>query len=135
LKFFLDNWFLFLAAAVSGGMLFWPMLTRGAGAGRVTAAQAVQLINREKALLIDVCEAAEFAAGHAVGARSIPLSALANSGDLPKNKAQPIVVLCASGARASRAAAVLKKQGFEQLHVLAGGMNAWREANLPIEKS
>jgi len=134
-KFFIDNWFLFFTAAVSGGLLLWPMLTRGGSAGRVSVAQAVQLINREKAVLIDVSEPAEYAAGHAAGAKSVPLGGLEASGELPKNKTLPVVLLCASGARASRAAAVLKKLGFEKAHVLAGGLNAWREANLPVEKT
>lgn len=136
MKFFIDNWFLFFTAIVSGGLLLWPMLTRGGGgAGRVTPAQAVQLINREKAVLIDVSEPAEFAGGHAVGSKNVPLASLETSGDLPKNKTLPVVLVCPSGTRAVRAAATLKKLGFDKPHVLAGGLSAWREANLPIEKS
>ena len=136
MKFFIDNWFLFLTALVSGGLLLWPKLAGGGGAmGRISPAQAVQLINREKAVLIDVCEPAEYAAGHAVGAKSVPLGSLAGSADLPKNKAVPVVLICASGARAGRAAALLRKAGHEHAHVLAGGLAAWREANLPVEKS
>jgi hypothetical protein len=71
-KFFIDNWFLFATALVSGGLLVWPMLSRNAGGGsRVTTAQAVQMINREKAMLIDVSEPDEFAAAHAGGARNV----------------------------------------------------------------
>lgn len=135
MKFFLETWYLFLAAAVSGTMLFWPMLSRSAGGLRISAAQAVQMINREKAVLIDVREPAEYAAGHAVGSKSVPLARLETSGELPKNKALPVVLVCASGARASRAAAILKKLGHENARVLAGGVSAWREANLPVERS
>jgi len=136
LKFFLETWYLFLTAAVSGGLLLWPMLSRGAGGGgKVTAAQAVQMINREKAVLIDVSEPAEYAAGHAAGARSVPLGGLEASSELPKNKALPLVVVCPTGARAARAAGMLKKLGFEKAHALAGGLAAWREANLPVEKA
>ena len=133
-KFFIDNWFLFLTAIVSGGLLLWPVLNRASGGAKVSPAQAVQLINREKAVLIDVSEADEYAAGHAVGAKSVPLSSLASSTDLPKNKALPLILLCASGTRSVRAAGTLKKLGFENTHVLAGGLAAWREANLPVEK-
>jgi rhodanese-related sulfurtransferase len=136
LKFFIDNWFLFFTAIVSGGLLLWPMLTRGGGgAARVSPAQAVQLINREKAVLIDVSEPAEFGAGHPVGAKNVPIGSLETSGDLPKNKALPVVVVCPTGTRALRAVATLKKLGFENSHVLAGGLAAWREANLPVEKT
>ncbi|MFT3956892.1 MAG: rhodanese-like domain-containing protein [Piscinibacter sp.] len=135
MKFFLDNWFLFFTAVVSGGLLLWPMLTRGASGGRVTPAQAVQLINREKAVLIDVSEPAEYAGAHASGSKNVPLASLEGSAELPKNKAVPVVVVCPSGARALRATATLKKLGFENAHVLAGGLAAWREANLPVEKT
>ncbi|MFT3664708.1 rhodanese-like domain-containing protein [Piscinibacter sp.] len=135
MKFFIDNWFLFLTALVSGGLLAWPKLGGGGLAGRVSPAEAVQLINRDKAVLIDVCEPAEYAAGHAAGAKSVPLGSIDGSPALPKNKALPVVLICASGARASRAAAQLKKAGYERAHVLAGGLKAWREANLPTEKS
>ena len=135
MKFFLDNWYLFLTAAGSGTLLFWPMLRRSAGGQRVSAAQAVHLINREKAVLIDIRDAGEYAAGHVSGAKSVPLASLEASGDLPKNKALPIVVVCATGARAPRAIGALKKLGFENTHVLAGGLAAWREANLPVERA
>ena len=135
-KFFLDNWYLFLAAAVSGGLLVWPMLGKGAlGGARVSTSDAVQLINRERAVLIDVSEPAEYAAGHPAGSKSVPLGSLEASTNLPKNKALPLVVVCPTGTRASRAVATLKKLGFENAHVLAGGTAAWREANLPIEKT
>ena len=106
----------------------------GAGAG-ITPQEAVMLINREKALVVDVCEAAEFAQGHINGARNIPLAQLAEGKGLPGKKQQAVVVVCASGARASRAAAQLKAQGYENVRVLGGGMNAWRTANLPVNKT
>lgn len=135
MKFFIDNWFLFVTAIASGGLLLWPMISRSGGGSKVTAAQAVQLINREKAVLIDVSEPAEYAAGHVAGAKSVPLGGLEASTDLPKNKALPVVVVCPTGARAARAAGILKKLGFENPRVLAGGLAAWREANLPVEKA
>ena len=133
--FLVENWHLFLMAIASGGMLLWGSMRKGGGAGRITTAEAVNLINREKAVVIDVSEPHEFGAGHPVGARNVPLGGLENSGDLPKNKALPLVVVCATGARAGRAAPTLRKLGFEKVHVLAGGMSAWREANLPVDKA
>ena len=138
MKFLLDTWYLFAVAAVSGGLLFWPMISRSmlaGGSGKVSAAEAVRLINRERAVLLDVSEPAEYAAGHPAGARSVPLGALETSNALPKNKALPVVVVCPTGARASRAAAALQKLGFEKASALAGGLRAWREANLPVERS
>ncbi len=134
MKFLIDNWYLVLAALVSGGLLLRSAL-QGTGAGQVNTNEAVRLVNREKGVLIDVCEPAEFAAGHASGARNVPLDSIETSKELPGNKTLPIVLLCQSGARASRAAGMLRKAGYGQVLVLAGGMKAWREANLPIEKA
>ncbi|UUX97948.1 rhodanese-like domain-containing protein [Aquabacterium sp. J223] len=120
---------------MSGGLLAWPALARLQGAGGVSPQQAVMMINREKAVLIDISEPAEYAAGHPLGARNIPLAQLAaGAKGLPTNKAQPVVVVCATGGRASRGAAALKALGHEKVHSLAGGLQAWREANLPVEK-
>jgi rhodanese-related sulfurtransferase len=132
--FLIANWLLILLAAASGTMLFLPAL-QGAGAGKVSTAEAVRLINREKGVLIDVCEPAEFAAGHPVGSKNVPLGSLEGAKALPSNKATPIIVTCASGARASRAVALLRKQGYEKAVSLAGGNRAWNEATLPVEKS
>jgi len=134
-KFIIDNWFLFVAALASGGLLLWPALSRNMGSAKVSATEAVMLINREKAVLIDVSEPAEYAAGHAAGAKNVPLAGLESSSDLPKNKALPLVVLCPTGARASRAVTILHKLGYANCRALAGGLAAWRDANLPVERS
>ena len=135
MDFVLANWMLIAVALVSGGMLLMPMLTGGGGAG-LTPAAAVQLINREKAVVIDVCEPAEYQAGHVAGAKSIPLAEL--EAKLPgavKNKATPLVLVCASGMRSGRAVAIAKKLGYENAQSLSGGLKSWREASLPVEKA
>ena len=135
MNFLLDNWILVLAALASGSLLLWPTLVNSSQGAALTPAEAVRLMNREKAMLIDVCEPAEFAAGHVAGARNIPLEGLEGHKSLPSNKALPLVVLCKSGARSNRAVATLRKLGYENAQALAGGMASWREANLPVEKS
>ncbi len=134
LDFLTHNWYLVVIALGSGLMLLWPSLT-GSSAG-VSTAVAVQLINREKATLLDVSEAEEFAAGHAKNSRNVPFGQIAADNKLlPKNKTLPVVVICPTGARAGRAVAELKKLGYEQAVVLSGGLAAWREASLPTDKS
>jgi len=131
--FFIQNWFLVAMAVGSGLLLLWPTLS-GKTTG-VGAAEAVRLMNREKAVVVDVSEPAEFAAGHISGAKHIPFGQLGSEAKgLPSNKALPLIVVCPTGARASRAVAALKKLGHEQVVVLSGGLAAWREANLPTEK-
>ena len=135
MKFILDNWMLVSVALVSGSLLFWPVI-QGASTGGLSPTQAVQLMNRDKAVVVDVCEAEEFAAGHVVGARNVPLNQL--EGKLAaqvKNKALPLILVCQTGARSGRALAIAKKLGYEQAQSLAGGLAAWRSANLPLEKA
>jgi rhodanese-related sulfurtransferase len=135
LKFIFDNWMLIAVALSAGVMLLLPSL-QGAGQGALTPAGAVQLINREKAVVIDICEPAEFAAGHVVGAKNIPMGQLEGKlAGAVKNKALPVILVCQSGARSSRALAIAKKLGFDQAQSLAGGLGAWRSANLPVEKA
>jgi len=134
--FLLQNWVLVLVAVGSGGLLVWTGRTQGGGAGGLSPAEVVQLMNREKAVVVDVCTADEFAAGHVSAARHVPLEELeAKLSGVAKNKALPLVLVCASGVRSRRALAVAQKLGYEKAYSLAGGMAAWRAANLPVHKS
>ena len=133
MKFLIDNWMLILLAVSSGGLLLWQGLQKNAGGG-VGTAEAVRLINREKGVLIDVSEPAEYASGHAVGARNIPFGSLEGAKELPSNKALPLLMICPTGARAGRAAGLLRKAGYEKAMAVTGGLNAWREAGLPVDK-
>jgi rhodanese-related sulfurtransferase len=136
MKFLLDNWALILVAVVSAGMLMWPALGRGVRAGGVSANGAVQLINREKGVVIDVSEAEEFAVQHIGGSRNIPVNQLQQRlPELVKNKAVPVILVCASGARAQRSLAVAKSLGYARAVALSGGLKGWKEANLPLEKA
>lgn len=86
-------------------------------------------------MLIDVSEPAEYAASHASGSKNVPFGTLETAGDLPKNKALPLLLMCPTGARANRGVAILRKRGYERAQAVAGGVSAWREANLPIERT
>jgi rhodanese-related sulfurtransferase len=135
MKFIVDNWMLISIALVSGALLMWPVL-QGAATSGLNPASAVLLMNREKAVVVDVCEANEFAAGHIVGSKNIPLGELeAKLGNAVKNKNLPLILVCQSGARSGRALAIAKKLGYEQAQSLGGGLAAWKTANLPVEKA
>ena len=127
---------LVVIALITGGLLLWPVVMGGAVAGGLAPSDAVQLINREKAVVVDVCGADEFAAGHVGGARHVPLAELeAKLPTVVKNKALPVILVCASGMRSGRAVAIAKKLGYEKAQSLQGGLKAWRAANLPVEKA
>lgn len=135
LKFIFDNWMLFAVALASGSMLLWPVI-QGATMGGLNPVGAVQLINREKAVVVDVCEPAEFAAGHVGGAKNIPLADMEKKlAAAVKNKSLPLILVCQSGVRSGRAVAIAKKLGYDQAQSMAGGMVSWKAANLPVEKA
>ena len=135
MEFIAQNWMLFFIAIGSAFMLFLPQL-QGAAGGNLTASEAVLLINREKAVVIDVCEPTEYANAHIVGAKNIPLSRLEGQlAAMVKNKETPVILTCASGMRSRRALGIAKKLGYEKAQSLSGGLGAWRSANLPIEKA
>ncbi len=135
MKFILDNWMLIAVALASGSMLLWPVI-QGATVAGLDPAGAVQLINREKAVVVDVCDPAEFASGHVGGAKNVPLADLESKlSAAVKNKSLPLILVCQSGARSGRAVAIAKKLGYGQAQALGGGMVGWKAANLPIEKA
>ena len=135
MSFFIENWYLFTLALVSGIALALPALRR-AGGGSLSPQNAVQRINREKAVVIDVREPAEFAAGHITNAKNVPLAQFEER--LPqvvKNKALPVILVCATSPRAVRAQVLARKLGYDHAEALAGGLQAWRTAGLPVVKS
>lgn len=136
MEFIGNNIWLVLIALVSGGFLVWPWIAKSlSGAKDIGAMDAVQLINRKDAVVIDVREPAEFATAHIGNARNFPLSQIEKrSTELQKLKNKPVLIACATGNRSHTAFAMLKKLGFADVYVLSGGLGAWQQASLPVEK-
>ena len=124
---------LLTVALASGFALLLPTLNK---AGSLDPQAVVQLMNREKAMVIDVCEPDEFARGHIVGAKNLPLAQVNDKlAQLVKNKSTPVVMVCQVGARSSRAVAAARKLGYENVQSLSGGLRAWVAASMPTEKA
>lgn len=133
---FLENNILTVSITfISGYMLFWSFYgNKLRGIMEVDTPSAMNLINRQNALVLDVREQGEYDTGHIINSRLIPTGQLKDRiGELEKYRARPIVVVCRSGARAAGASAFLNKQGFKP-HLLTGGVIAWQKANLPLER-
>jgi len=135
-QFLTKNIWLIILAVGSAALLLWPLLQRNlAGIKQVTPNEAVLLINRSDAIVLDVRDDAEFAGGHLPEARHIPLKQLAGRlAELEKFKDKPILVHCQAGARAASACGILRQHAFAQVYNLQGGINAWVEAKLPVVK-
>ncbi|HEX6320644.1 MAG TPA: rhodanese-like domain-containing protein [Burkholderiales bacterium] len=136
MKFLQDNILLIAVAFVSGAMLLWPYVRRATGGPSVSPSQATQLINREDALVIDVREPGEYGAGHVLGAKNVPMSRVDTGGAefAGKRKDRPVILYCDSGNRSAKAAAALRGQGYTRVLNLSGGIGAWQQAGLPVEK-
>ena len=120
-------------ALASGLALLLPVLSKGSG---VDPQAMVQLMNRDKAVVIDVCEPDEFALSHVIGAKNLPLGQLEDKlSQVVKNKSTHVIMVCQVGARSARAAATARKLGYENVQSLSGGLRAWTAASMPTEKS
>ena len=136
MQYLQNNLMLVTVAVTSGLMLFWSFFgNRIRGVKEVNTVEALQLINHQNALILDVRNDVEFQSGHILNAKLIPLGNLSGrTGELERYREQPIVVVCRSGQRSASACAQLGKQGFTQAYNLSGGVMAWQKSNLPLEK-
>jgi rhodanese-related sulfurtransferase len=131
MEFLLNNIFWTAMLLISGTLYMWNLL-RSEG-GDLSAQDAVNLINRESGIVIDVRDASSYSDAHITGARNIPLAQLESRlSELEKSKIRPIVVYGA-GSDAERAVKLLRKQGFDRAAGLDGGLKTWTDAGLPVE--
>ncbi len=106
------------------------------GGHAITAAQLVQLVNNENALVVDVRDKAEYDSGHIVDSINIPFSSLETRADeLAKHKDRPLVLACKMGQHSGSAGTLLRKKGFENVSRLKGGIAEWRGQSLPVVKA
>lgn len=133
MKFLIDNIWLIFCALLSGGALLWPSIA--ARGSKLSLVQATQMLNQDRAVVVDVRDPKDYAAGHMREARNIPMKELPKRvGELDRFKSKAVIVVCNSGVQSGRAGSVLKKAGFNEVFSLNGGMAAWQAQGLPITK-
>lgn len=135
LEFVQQQWPLFAALVIIVLSLVYSYIgDRLAGYENVDANRATRLIN-DGAAVLDVRTDKEFRDARLFDAVNIPVSQLKSQIEkLPFDKDQPVVVYCQTGSRSARAAAQLAKAGYQQVYNLAGGIMAWQNAGMPVEK-
>lgn len=132
-EFVSNHWVLFLALAAILALLAHNLVMGGKGS--VDPVEATDLINRRDAFVVDVRSAADFAKGHIINAVNIPMNGFKNQmATLQKHKNKPILINCRSGSQSSAACQHLRKEGFEEVYNLQGGILAWQSANLPLTR-
>ncbi len=136
MEFVQKNIWLVMIAVASGALFIWPTIAKLFSRGReVGVAEAVQLINRKDAVIVDVREPNEFKTGHIPHARNIPVDQIKERvKELEKLKTKPLLLVCQTGSRSAQACGGLLKDGFAQAVALSGGMAAWQQAGMPVEK-
>ncbi|MFO7592982.1 MAG: rhodanese-like domain-containing protein [Pseudomonadota bacterium] len=136
IEFATNHWDLFLALAIILFMMFSGGLgSRMRGFKEIGPTESVQILNHEDALMLDVREDSEYKEGHILDSTHIPLGKLNERlKELEKYRQKPIIVSCRSGHRSANACAKLRKNGFENLYNLKGGVMAWQNAGLPLQK-
>jgi rhodanese-related sulfurtransferase len=137
IEFVGNNPILFVLLAAILALIAWTEGRRFMRAHKeVSPTEAVQLINREDALVLDVREDNEVSAtGKINGARHVPLSVLKQRvGELAKYRNRAVIVTCGTGIRSAQASDILRQNEFQKLYSLKGGIAAWQNANLPLVK-
>lgn len=124
--FFLAVIWLFIEESRSQGVM---------GGSRLTPQQTTTMINRENAVLLDLREVNAFKAGHIINSMNIPVSMIEQKiNKIERYKDNPLILVCVNGQQSLKMMAKLKKSGFNKVFILAGGVGAWKQANLPVVK-
>jgi len=136
IAFFTQHWELsLLLVVVILAIFIYESWAKVAGPGQISAGQAVQLINHENGVVIDLRDCITFKQGHIINAVNIPINDLEQQTKvLEKYHQKPVILISAAGQRLAPVFKFLQQHNFATVHVLRGGMRAWQEANLPVEK-
>lgn len=131
IEFLGEQWLLALALATTLIMLFLHE-SRKAGPA-ASPQQAINLVNSEGGVFLDIRDAKDYKAGHIVDAKHIPLTQLATRmSELDKFKDKPVIVVCRMGQSASGATKQLRANGFDRAQKMTGGMMEWSTLKLPV---
>lgn len=136
IEFASNNAILFLAlVGIIIMLIAGELKQRIGGVKQVGPFDATRMLNHDDAVMIDMRNLKDFQAGHIVNAVHLPEQNDSDIKNLEKFRKQPLIVYCRSGQRSSGVCGKLRKQGFETVYNLKGGVVAWQNANLPLSRS
>ena len=131
-----NNLILLVMFLLSGALLLGPNFRGFINGQTLTPAAATLLVNRQKAVVIDVRTAEEFATGHIARSRNIVANQIPEGlAGLKLDKSAPVILVCASGRRTVPLIGKLKKAGYSEVFSLDGGLKAWSDAGLLLVKA
>ena len=131
----IDNLALIALLLVSGAALFMPTLSTLIGGKGLSPSEATIWINRRKAYVLDLRPEEAYKTGRLPGAKLInPANISVAIEKLKLDRKLPVVLVCETGAYSRKAISEVKKLGFMEIGTLDGGVQAWKEAALPLVK-
>ena len=133
-QFLNKHWQLSVAFVVISVLILINELINKRQQGKsLTPEQAVASINNDNAKVFDLREATPFKEGHITGSQRVTEKDF-DSAKLQKHQDKPIIIVCNRGIQAASVARKLRGKNFSNPMVLQGGIEAWKQANLPLVK-
>lgn len=134
LEFIAQEWLLVSLLLGLAITLMWMEARKGGAA--LTAAQLTRMVNDEQGVVLDVRDAAEFKAGHIVGAVNVPHAKVQTQLNmLERHKTKPVIIVCKMGQHSGMVSKTLKAAGFDRVFKLRGGMSEWQASQMPVVKA
>jgi rhodanese-related sulfurtransferase len=133
LEFLAQQWI--LAAALAAALIMlWMHEARKSGQS-VSPQEAINLVNAQDGLFLDLRDGGEFGKGHIVDALNIPVSKLdSRLAELEKYRDKPLILVCKMGQQSGAVGKKLGAEGFTGVHRMSGGMMEWGAQQLPLVK-
>jgi len=132
-SFIVNHWLLVTIFVVLVALILSDAVNRKiSGINPLSTAEAIQIVNQRDGIFLDIREAVEFKKEHIAESMNLPLSTLETNIAKLKDPAQAIISICVNGQRSRTAAKQLRSHGFSNIYVLTNGLNAWKDAKLPL---
>ncbi len=133
IDFLTENILLVAIVLSSGLMLLWPMIQKKSQGPTLTNDQAIELINKKNAFVLDVRTPKEFKRGAIGNSVNIPFEELEKRFErVPQDR--PVICVDTQMTFSVKASALLRQKGYKDVHVLADGINGWLAAKLPFSR-
>lgn len=131
-EFVVNHWILWTLFFGLLAFLIGSFISSGLGGAAVTTAQAIQIVNQKQGVFIDIRDKAAFEKEHIADSVNMPMSTFTDGSAKVTDKSKPVIIVPAMGQTTTAAVKHLQAQQVAEIYVLKGGLNAWKEARLPL---
>ncbi len=135
-EFIANHLFLFTLLVALTMLLVWNLFGDSlSGVKSILPSELTRMMNHEDAVVIDLRSREQFDQGHIINAKNHPVAEIETSkSKLQAFKQKPLVVVCQNGGESARISRAFKHEGYENVAILKGGLQAWQNANMPLTK-